>query len=59
VDPQIDALQKKQAADEKARADDLAAQEAAQRRALDSGRIGRSLLTYTPAADKGSATLGG
>jgi hypothetical protein len=57
-DPTIEALQKQQLQNEQSREADLSAQEAASRRALESGRVGRSLLTYTPAASKGSDKLG-
>lgn len=59
-DKTLEALQQKQMADEKTRQGDLAAEEAASKRALSTGRIGRGLLAYTPKASGGkSASLGG
>lgn len=45
-DAQTKQLQKQQLNDEKARQSSLQADEAAQRRALETGRVGRGLLTY-------------
>ncbi|MEJ0043228.1 MAG: hypothetical protein WDM81_13870 [Rhizomicrobium sp.] len=56
---QLWALQKMQLGDETQRQQDLSAEEAASRRAIETGRTGRGLLAFTPAASTGSETLGG
>ena len=53
-------LQKIRTNQEQKRQADLTAEEAAQRKAVDSGRSGRSLLAFTPAANAGAQDkLGG
>lgn len=48
TDPVLEAAQRQSLQKEQDRANDLGAQEAAQRKALDSGRTGRALLAFAP-----------
>ncbi len=57
-DPVLKAQQQRAIELEQDRQNDLTAQEAAQKRAIDSGRVGRSLLAYTPPAGA-QGNLGG
>lgn len=50
TDPVLEAAQRKSLQTEQDKANDLGAQEAAQRSALESGRTGRALLAFAPPA---------